>query len=614
MAHPLLLKALEDLDTQNVDEAIAMMQKKASSDPVESHEAADYIKQSQAPEETDTNSDSDASSDADSNNDTDNSEPTDSGDASMDSDSSEPTDAPVDDSSESDENTESKDSSEESETKDTQDESNKEKEDDPEPDSDPSEETKHASVDEDSMDSTKDSDKKSNKPKDESISKEEYLAVTRHDWINDRINIAIEAIDSSLAISELLQSAQTKQYWDMQALEPHVKTIQEATKLLDIPSVSLESIATLPQEKNLILKRQYSKEGWQEVKEWFVKAVSKLIEFIKDLILALKDYTRDEHEIIDATRRMKENAKKQADLAVKVTKFNEYVSEAKKQFAAKPFLKGASLIAAYPKENDFNMLYDGVQSTFKILGSYWDSLSFNLKSIIRPQMQDVFDFKDGNPLDMIDDNYIVVTDKDYNQGVIDKVDNEKLYIGQTLPDEFILKTTSAPMCAAAKIVSITAKRWSRDAVAVALSQNVYQAFITRESEILKDARVLYTEDTKKIDAMIALISTEVSKISKVTQSCMQISNEMERGSKALISYVKSLGSNDVDAQYKKEHIRRLNYNLKVFSNMFSKPIYQTYKYTNALVNALYRYTDANYQEVRLLLERIEKRKQLDFES
>lgn len=602
MAHPLLLKALEDLDTQNVDEAIAMMQKKASSDPVESHEAADYIKQIQTPEETDTSSDADADSNSDS--DSDNSEPTDSSDAGMDSDSSEPTDAPVDDSSESDENTESKDTSEESETKDTQDESNKEEKDDSDSDLSEDPESKE----------TKDSDKESNKPKDESISKEEYLAVTRHDWINDRVNIAIEAIDSSLSISELLESAQTKQRWDMQALQPHVKTIQEATQLLELDSVSIESITALPQEKNLILKRQYSKEGWQEIKEWLLRAVSKVIEFIKDLILALKDYTLDEHEIIDATRRMKENAKKQADLQTKVTKFNEYVSEAKKQFAAKPFLKGASLIAAYPKENDFNMLYDGVQSTFKILGSYWDNLSFNLKSVIRPQMQDVFDFKDGNPLDMIDDNYIVVTDSDYNKNVIDKVDNEKLYIGQALPDEFILKTTSAPMCAAAKIVSITAKRWNRDAVAVALSQNVYQAFITRESEILKDARVLYTEDTKKIDAMIALISAEVSKISKVTQSCMQISNEMERGSKALISYVKSLGQDAVDAQYKREHIRRLNYNLKVFSNMFSKPIYQTYKYTNALVNALYRYTDANYNEVRLLLERIEKRKQLDFES
>ena len=605
MAHPLLLKALEDLDTQNVDEAIAMMQKKASSDPADNQEATDYIKQIQAPEETDTSSDTDADSTNDT--DSDSSDAADSSDASIDSDSSEPTDAPVDDSSESDENTESKDSSEESETKDTQGETNNEEKDNPDSDSDPSE-------DSDSSQEAKDSDKKSNKPKDESISKEEYLAVTRHDWVNDRINIAIEAIDSSLSISELLQSAQTKQCWDMQSLQPHVKTIQEATQLLELGNVSIESITALSQEKNLILKRQYSKEGWQEIKEWLAKAVSKVIEFIKDLILALKDYTLDEHEIIDATRRMKENAKKQAGLTAKVTKFNEYVSEAKKQFAAKPFLKGASLIAAYPKENDFNMLYDGVQSTFKILGSYWDNLSFNLKSVIRPQMQDVFDFKDGNPLDMIDDNYIVVTDSDYNKNVIDKVDNEKLYIGQALPDEFILKTTSAPMCAAAKIVSITAKRWNRDAVAVALSQNVYQAFITRESEILKDARVLYTEDTKKIDAMISLISTEVSKISKVTQSCMQISNEMERGSKALISYVKSLGQDAVDAQYKREHIRRLNYNLKVFSNMFSKPIYQTYKYTNALVNALYRYTDANYNEVRLLLERIEKRKQLDFES
>lgn len=600
MAHPLLLKALEDLDTQNVDEAIAMMQKKASSDPVDNQEAADYIKQIQAPNDTDTDtsSDSDANSDAGS----DSSDATDSSDASSDLDSPEPTDAPVDDSSESDENAESKDSSEEPENKDTQDESNQEEKKDS--DSGDSKET----------DSSQDSDKKSDKPKDESISKEEYLAVTRHDWINDRINIAIEAIDSSLAISELLQSAQVKQCWDMQSLQPHVKTIQEATKLLELGSVSIESIISLPQEKNLILKRQYSKEGWQEIKEWLAKAVSKVIEFIKDLILALKDYALDEHEIIDATRRMKENAKKQADLQAKIVKFNEYVSESKKQFAAKPFLKGASLIAAYPKENDFNMLYDGVQSTFKILGSYWDRLSFNLKSIIRPQMQDVFDFKDGNPLDMIDDNYIVVTDKDYNTGVIDKVDNEKLYIGQSLPDEFILKTTSAPMCAAAKIVSITAKRWDSETVAIALSQNVYQAFITRESEILKDARVLYTEDTKKIDAMIALISTEVSKISKVTQSCMQISNEMERGSKALISFVKSLGQDEADAQYKREHIRRLNYNLRVFSNMFSKPIYQTYKYTNALVNALYRYTDANYNEVRLLLERIEKRKQLDFES
>ena len=601
MAHPLLLKALEDLDTQNVDEAIAMMQKKASSDPVETQEAADYIKQIQAPNDTDNSSDTDISSDSDPDSDSPNA--TDSNDAGMDSGSPEPTDAPAEDSSESDENSESEDS----ENKDTQGESNKEEKDNPEPDSDPSEET-------DSSQETKDSDKKSDKPKDETISKEEYLAVTRHDWINDRINIAIEAIDSSLSISELLQSAQVKQCWDMQSLQPHVKTIQEATQLLKLGSVSIESITALPQEKNLILKRQYSKEGWQEIKEWLTKAVSKVIEFIKDLILALKDYALDEHEIIDATRRMKENAKKQADLQAKVTKFNEYVSEAKKQFTAKPFLKGASLIAAYPKENDFNMLYDGVQSTFKILGSYWDSLSFNLKSVIRPQMQDVFDFKEGNPLDMIDDNYIVVTDSDYNQNVIDKVDNEKLYIGQSLPDEFILKTTSAPMCAAAKIVSITAKRWDSETVAIALSQNVYQAFITRESEILKDARVLYTEDTKKIDAMIALISTEVSKISKVTQSCMDISNEMERGSKALISFVRSLGQDEADTQYKREHIRRLNYNLRVFSNMFSKPIYQTYKYTNALVNALYRYTDANYNEVRLLLERIEKRKQLDFES
>ncbi len=552
----LLKAALEEL---NVDEAIEMVQKEDSTDPVIVDQVTSYKEHLERLNERNEESGSDTSDTSDIDDDSGDDEPDDTEDGS--------------------------DNSEEGEDKTDS--------------TDDSDDTKEDDTDTEDKDTDKDD-------KAEEASKEIEKTTDDLDKSLEHFSWAKEAYDDmAFALNH-----GRPEYFSKEKHLAKLNIISDVYKPSGSFKTALESFSTSAGYSVAVSGLKTSLEG---IKEFLSNIIEKIIEFIKRLVKWISDYLSFDAEKDRETMDRFATIKKQAlELKAKTEELNEFEKEANASLMKKTVNAGSLGTGSGIKES--TDVVEDIKLTCKVLKEYWKNTvnfanSYLLKNADKPERLQKFASGSTNILYTVGLN---VCYQNYEPVSLRKATNRyKNLYSAPLPESFEVFTSDKLLCGNKRLYFIMPEDYLKNPVQDSMIGRMYSVGLTPDYQFgASKVSIKLSTDAMVITHMVNELTSALSAKAQVNQIVDSVSSKL----KELSTYLQKLSGNgygnaNTNTKNMRVVIDRIRFNIEVLNNILDKPLFATVKHLTSMLSSVDSFSKSNMAALNDVCERVDKRKE-----